>query len=298
MTPLCLKLVIALLAGAASGFVPFQSTKESVSSPQLAIDPLRMTTTKEQQQDDKMPMGSPTIAISPSLSPLESWCIIHMELWYSQSLSIKCPFFRRRMADLLDATDMMMRFVVIRHKSLDLIGPPPGCRSTKSSNVKHSHLALEALCDTIRRDWREDTLKGYYITGRLNTTIYRDDCLFDGPDPDMPVRGLRKYLNAASHLFDYAKSDAELLSLDVVSDSTIVARWKLRGVLHLPWRPQLPVWTGSTTYHFDENRLVHLHEETWDISVLEAFTETLFPDVAHKIWNRDSKQLTGSAGLP
>jgi hypothetical protein len=29
--------------------------------------------------------------------------------------------------------------------------------------------------------------KGYYVTGRLSKPIYRDDCLFDGPDPDMCV---------------------------------------------------------------------------------------------------------------
>jgi hypothetical protein len=153
-------------------------------------------------------------SISLQLNPLEKWCITHMDVWYSKSLSIKCPFFRRRMADLLDGVDMMMRFVVIRHKSLDLIGPPPGCRSTQMSKLKHRNLSMEDRLQTIRHDWRTDTDKGYYITGRLNTTMYRDDCLFYGPDPDMPVRGLRKYLNAASHLFDHASSSAELLSLE------------------------------------------------------------------------------------
>jgi hypothetical protein len=185
-------------------------------------------------------------SISLQLNPLEKWCITHMvDVWYSQSLSIKCRFFRRRMADLLNGVDMMMRFVVIRHKSLDLIGPPPG--------DVDPHKSMEDRLQTIRHDWRTDTDKGYYITGRLNTTMYRDDCLFDGPDPDVPPRGLRKYLNAASHLFDHASSSAELLSLekkriagngnDDDDDGTIlvVARWKLQGVLHLPWHPELPI---------------------------------------------------------
>jgi hypothetical protein len=136
----------------------------------------------------------------------------------------------------------------------------------------------------LRHNWRtEDTDKGYYITGRLNTTMYRDDCLFDWPDPDMLVRGLRKYLNAASHLFDHATSSAKLLSLgtkriadnndddDDATSMIVVARWKLQGVLHLPWHPKLPIWTGSTTYHFDEDGLIQLYEESWDISVLQAF---------------------------
>lgn len=254
----------------------------SVTRPQL----------QRKDEDNIIISTSFDIAVSPKLSPLESWCVTHMELLYSRSLSMKCPFFRRRMTDFLDATDMVMRFLVIRHKSLDLIGPPPGCRSTKMSRVKVSNLSMEDLCDVIRKDWREDTNKGYYITGKLNTTIYRDDCLFDGPDPDMPVRGLRKYLNAASHLFDHSKSYAELTALEVIEKSNessyIVARWRIRGVLHLPWRPQLPEWTGSTAYHFDENGLIHRHVESWDITVLEAFTETLFPEVANKIWKRYS----------
>ena len=250
-----------------------------------------------------------TLWISPNLSPLEAWCVTHMDVWYSQSLSIKCPFLKRRTADLLDGLDMMMRFLVIRHKSLDLIGPPPGCRSMKVSSVKQRHTGWDERLEIIRQDWRPQSHKGYYITGRLNTTIYRDDCFFNGPDPDMPVRGLRKYLNAASHLFDHATSSAELLSLEIVQvdssssssslssnpEMVIVATWRLQGVLHLPWHPRLPVWTGRTTYHFDNDGLIHYHEEEWDISVAQAFLETLWPDFASRIWSKTVEENIGSS---
>lgn len=262
--------------------------------------------------------ASTLLALSPRLSPLEAWCVTHMDVWYSRSLSIKCPFLKRRSADLLDGLDMMMRFLVIRHKSLDLIGPPPGCRSMRNSAshhhhhhhpTKHRHTTWDERLDMIRHDWRPQSHKGYYITGRLNTTLYRDDCFFDGPDPDMPVKGLRKYLNAASHLFDHATSTAELLALEIVeqpglkstlssssssssSSTVIVAKWRLQGVLHLPWHPQLPVWTGQTTYHFDDDGLIHLHEEAWDISVAQAFLETLWPDMASRIWTSTTRSTT------
>jgi hypothetical protein len=155
--------------------------------------------------------------------------------------------------------------------------------------------------------------KGYYITGKMNTTIYRDDCWFDGPDPDMPVRGVRKYLNAASQLFDKSASTAELLSLKIGTEdtalrsrswfaawmpssrsftttksaqkaTTIVARWKLKGVLQLPWHPSLPEWKGTTIYHLDEDHLVYKHEEHWDISVARAFTQTLWPELGKLLW--------------
>lgn len=216
-------------------------------------------------------------------SPLEVSVFSKMDDWYAKSLAIKCPFFRRRSADFLDGIDMIVRFLMVRHKSLDLI-PPPGCRGTKSTCRKTKGLDIEDIRNIIRTDWRADTHKGYYITGKLNTTIYRNDCLFDGPDPDMPVHGLRKYLNAASQLFDHKTSFSELLTLEVVDDRTLFAKWQMRGILRLPWKPELPQWTGTTTYHLDDDGLIYLHEETWDMSVPEAFLKTLLPDVAKVVW--------------
>lgn len=191
------------------------------------------------------------------------------------------------MSDILDVMDNVMRFLIIRHKSLDLIGPPLSCRGATTNNKKAKclNLSIPQLASIIRKDWREDNHKGYYITGKLNTTIYRDDCLFDGPDPDMPVRGLRKYLNAASQLFDYQSSTATLCSLEVYEDlNQVKVWWEIEGVLHLPWHPKLPVWTGSTTYHVDEDGLVYFHEDEWDLSVFQAFAETFFPSFSSRIW--------------
>lgn len=235
-----------------------------------------------------------TSSKNDKLGPLEQWCVTHVELWYKQSLSIKCPFFKRRAADFLDAMAMVLRFLVIRHKSLDLVGPPPGCGRLSRATEKVKHSTVQERIQILRSDWKTSTDKGYYVTGRLTSGLYRDDCLFEGPDPDMPVRGLRKYINAASHLFDHSKSTAQLISLEEVqadedSESqhqvVIRAKWKIQGVLNLPSRPQLPEWTGSTTYYFDQEGLIERHEETWDMSVLQAFTQTLAPQLAKSIWD-------------
>jgi len=155
---------------------------------------------------------------------------------------------------------------------------------------KRFGIELNELLEEIRHDWREDTKKGYYITGRVNTGLYRDDCIFDGPDPDMPVRGLRKYLNAASQLFDPSKSTCELVSLRIQDNSVVVAQWRMNGRLRLPWKPWIPEVRGSTTYHTDRNGLICLHEETWDISVLQAFLQTLLPQVAQLFWEDSNLQ--------
>ena len=267
-------------------------------------------------------------ATTTTLSPLEDWCARSVEAWYQKAVAVKCPFFKRRFVDALDALDSILVFLVIRHKSLDLFGPPPGHRSKLSqvnNNIqndrinnsedsrcdehgKRKHLSLTELREAIARDWRVNSgHKGYYITGQLNTTIVRDDCLFDGPDPDMPVRGLRKYLGAASQLFDRKQSQAELLSLTTerrvvvsggtslpsqrpqhqespISDYIIVARWRMNGVLRLPWKPRLPEWTGTTTYHLDDDGLIYWHEEEWDMSVGQAFLKTFAPEIAERFW--------------
>lgn len=161
-----------------------------------------------------------------------------------------------------------------------------GLRCKGKTCIKNPGLPIQQKYDIILKDWKVDTHKGYYITGRLNTTLYRDDCMFDGPDPDMPIQGLRKYLNVASQLFDQHESRSELLKLEIQGE-TIVADWKMNGILRLPWHPRLPEWTGQTTYHFDENGLVYLHTETWDMSVAHAFLKTLWPDLAQRLWPSD-----------
>jgi len=256
------------------------------------------------------PQQQPPTKPPQQLSPLEDWCAQTVEEWYQKAMLVKCPFFKRRFVDALDGVDMILRFLVIRHKSLDIFGPPPGHRSkllTKDGKLKY--LSVSELREAIRRDWVPETGMGYYITGNLNTTLFRDDCVFDGPDPDMPVRGLRKYVNAASQLFDRSKSRAELMSLEIVTvavpsshdndnnnhnnhapvveEQVVVAKWRMNGVLRLPWKPNLPEWTGSTTYHFDDDGLIYRHEETWDMSVWQAFLETFAPDLAHRVWQVD-----------
>lgn len=277
-------------------------------------------------------------------------------IYTEASTTIKCPFFRRRIADTIDNVAMIMRFLIVRHKSLwpafgiidatDLglnLLQVPGCKAMgkhiqideNGKSVKHCHLPIETIRDVIVQDWRSDSdayayayamagtttnvkpcslNKGYYITGKLNSTIYTDDCMFDGPDPDMPVKGLRKYLGAASNLFDSNKSFATLLDIQIIdvsvnSDSNanskansnfwmqpkprlrsqygnkvVEVKWRMEGVLMLPWRPRVKPWSGWTRYYLDDNGLIAYHEEGWDISVMEAFVGTILPELGAKIW--------------
>jgi hypothetical protein len=200
----------------------------------------------------------------------------YLDNLYSKSSKIKCPFFRRRTGDVVDAMATTWNFFIARHKSLDIpFYELPGC-SPVDNHHKLKFAALEDIAELIIRDWNKG--KGYYINGILTKEIYTNDCLFDGPDPDMPVKGLRKYLSSASQLFDRKKSKAELIELHIDSSKKeILVRWRLEGILNLPWHPHVKPWTGSTRYILDDSNLICAHVEKWDISVFDAFLSTLFP---------------------
>lgn len=214
----------------------------------------------------------------PALSPFENWAVIGLKAKYEAALSIKCPFFRRRASDLLDGLDMIFRFTIARHKSLPALSTRTAEQDRSVTMKKCTQLTMEEIYAIVLRDWSVSNHKGYYVTGRMTTALYRDDCFFDGPDPDMPVRGLNKYVQAASQLFDNRQTTARLLALDILDDQRLQARWEINGVLRLPWKPVIPPLSGSTIYHVDtDDRLICRHEETWDQGVFQVFAETLFP---------------------
>ena len=268
----------------------------------------------------------------PSIQQKTSF-LQNLDNFYTQSsATIRCPFIKRRIADTIDNFYLLSNFLIIRHKSLlALFGMDvtdvgfievPGCKAVGrhfsldefGNSVKMPNLPLTELQAIIQEDWDKEKNKGYYVTGKLNSKIYRNDCFFDGPDPDMPVRGLRKYLNAASNLFDSKHSFATMNDIEVVALSkkeqenrmricldtrndddcatmnqdynqyAIQVNWKMEGVLMLPWRPKVKPLTGWTRYYLDNNGLICYHQEGWDVSVMEAFIGTILPSVHEKVW--------------
>ena len=210
---------------------------------------------------------------------------IHLDAMYNNSLKIKCPFFRRKATDSVDGLASVLQFVLARHKSLPLPTLPGSQLLPNYSSKKILGLSVSQISNILLNDWKSngksDSLtsgKGYYITGRLTREIYRDDCFFDGPDPDMPVTGLKKYVSSTSQLFDHKVSRADLISYEINEiDKSITISWRLEGILNLPWHPRLKPWTGQTIYFIDDSGLIERHIESWDISVIDAFVSTLFP---------------------
>lgn len=172
----------------------------------------------------------------------------NLDSLYEKSLKIKCPFFRRRAFDSIESLKRILYFLIARHKSIPFF-PIPNVKA--EDLVKTYELTIDELANIIYKDWMGSSLisngKGYYITGRISKSIYDEQCYFDGPDPDMPVKGLRKYLLSASQLFDHKYSRADLLQPLVIDyeKRSIKAYWRLEGILNLPWHPTVKPWTGK-----------------------------------------------------
>jgi hypothetical protein len=250
---------------------------------------------------------SNSILSTPILSPWEAACLVRMDRWYTKSQTLKCPFMRRRLGDVLDTTEVLMKHTVIRPACWPLLGPPQAWRPagrSKKMIEKYKGLSLEQIKTLLEGDWKTHNHKGYYVTGKLTAAIYRNDCQFTGPDPDMPIRGIRKYMGVAAHLFDQKDSGAELLSLEEIiqhpsssSGRALLAHWQMHGILRLPWKPHLPVFQGTTTYFLDEEGLIEHHAETWNISAVRAFCQTLWPEMARRLWRtipKDSKKVVNN----
>lgn len=105
-----------------------------------------------------------------------------MAAWENKD-RIRCPFFKRRATDLLEAALAVGRFILARHKSL----LPLASRSKGAPKITGQ--TAEAVLEIIRRDFEE---KRYYITGHVTREIYDDACFFDAPG----MRGKRVLYDA------------------------------------------------------------------------------------------------------
>ncbi|GLC45237.1 hypothetical protein PLESTB_000721900 [Pleodorina starrii] len=130
--------------------------------------------------------------------------------------------------------------------------------------------AAQAL-EAIRRDFVE---RQYYVTGDLSRELFAANCTFK--DPTVEVVGVEPYVRALQTLFDPTTSRADLISIRTTAPDTVVLRWRLGGSLKLGGLKIKP-YTGTTVYTISDDGKVVRHEETWDISTVDAFVSTFLP---------------------
>ncbi|KAG4983493.1 hypothetical protein JHK87_028242 [Glycine soja] len=125
--------------------------------------------------------------------------------------------------------------------------------------------------DDVLRIIKSDYDNAYFVTGNFSSSIYAENCIFE--DPTIKFRGRELYarnLKLLVPFFDSASIILQKIDKDVDSDTNFVlASWKLRTNLKLPWRPLISI-DGSTVYQLNEDYKIVRHVESWNISAVEA----------------------------
>ncbi|CAN1133222.1 hypothetical protein LINPERPRIM_LOCUS30527 [Linum perenne] len=82
--------------------------------------------------------------------------------------------------------------------------------------------------------------------------------------------------------FDDPSIRLQSIEKDVNSMTNILATWKLRTYLRLPWRPLVSI-NGVTVYELNEDFQIVRHTEIWNVSALEAMGQIFTPSFDSRI---------------
>ncbi|KAL8545627.1 hypothetical protein ACS0TY_005672 [Phlomoides rotata] len=125
---------------------------------------------------------------------------------------------------------------------------------------------------------RSDYERAYFVTGLFTSAIYAEDCIFE--DPTIKFQGKELYARNLSLLLPFLDNPSiQLKEIDKGLDSEtefLVASWKLRTYLRLPWTPLILI-DGTTRYDLDEEFRIVRHVERWNVSALEAILQIFTP---------------------
>lgn len=148
---------------------------------------------------------------------------------------------------------------------------------------KEYNLPLEVMASRLAHDLSVGSQEngGYFISGDLSFSLFRNDCLFI--DPTNSVNSLSRYQNALTKLFDPLESKVEVLGpLEVVENSAvdlnsseIKARLRSSGTLLLPWRPYVEPYETEVTYRISKaDGLIYEQSQVWNITAYDALKQT------------------------
>ncbi len=111
----------------------------------------------------------------------------------------------------------------------------------------------------------------------LSYDIYSSDIYFR--DPVNTFKGKFNYriifwtLRFHGRLF-FTDLAFDLHDVYPVSESSVRADWTVRGILRLPWKPEL-LFNGYSLYQFNSQGLIYEHIDTWDRSPGEILKQFL-----------------------
>ncbi|KAF7805190.1 nuclear transport factor NTF2-like domain-containing protein [Senna tora] len=195
-----------------------------------------------------------------------------MTMLYLQRIhGLKCCSIRNNNATLYTKTPPLLKIAVSGvTELLRLLSPPQPKRGNQNQKDEIPVSSIDDVLMIIQSDY----MNAYFVTGNFTCSIYAEDCIFE--DPTISFRGRELYarnLKLLVPFFDSASITLQNIDKAVASDTNlVVATWKLRTNLKLPWRPLISI-DGSTRYELDKEFKIVKHVESWNVSALEAIAQ-------------------------
>ncbi|XP_028220057.1 uncharacterized protein LOC114401681 [Glycine soja] len=147
--------------------------------------------------------------------------------------------------------------------------------SNQTRLEKHRDEFPASSVDDVLRIIQSDHHNAYFLTGNFTSSIYAENCIFE--DPTIKFRGRELYARNLKLLVPFFDCGSIILQkIDKVDNSDtnfVLASWKLRTNLNLPWRPLISI-DGSTVYELNEDCKIVRHVESWNISAAEAVLQS------------------------
>lgn len=130
-----------------------------------------------------------------------------------------------------------------------------------ASSYKRRDDVLLSSVDDILQILKSDYENAYFVTGK-----------------DLYSRNLKLLVP----FFEYPSIELEKIEKGTNSETTsVLATWKLRTFLRLPWRPLISI-DGSTVYDLDNEFKIVRHAESWSVSALEAVGQIFTPSFGRR----------------
>ncbi|KAM5561520.1 hypothetical protein ABKV19_022226 [Rosa sericea] len=147
-------------------------------------------------------------------------------------------------------------------------------KASDKQRDEFSDVGIDDVVMILKADYKN----AYFVTGIFTSAIYAEDCIFE--DPTIRFQGTELYarnLKLLVPFFDSPSIGLEKIEKGIDSEANFVlATWKLRTYLKLPWRPLISI-DGSTVYDLNDEFKIVRHAESWNVSAIEAVGQIFRP---------------------
>ncbi|DBA78831.1 hypothetical protein WJX77_006022 [Trebouxia sp. C0004] len=134
-----------------------------------------------------------------------------------------------------------------------------------------TQMTRQEVLDSIKRDYDET----YFFTGAGEMEAYEADCTF--ADPFTSFNGVERFKKNVSNLGGLLQE----IKLDIYdwqeADGQLETKWRVSGIVQLPWRPLLAAAGGTTHVFSQETGRVVKHIEMWDVEPGKVLKRLLKP---------------------